>query len=72
MDKPTYAQTNAIYKWLSWVLPNAEAAHAAKWIEENRTKRETSVEMNRLHDLREKHELTRSTCFSGKFWEGYM
>ena len=72
MDEPTYAQVNTIYNWISWAMPTAEAQDATKWMKEHKNRKEVSVEMNRLHDLKAKHALTRESVFENKFWEGYF
>lgn len=70
--KPTDSQLNVIYRWMSWVMPTAEARAAAKWAEDHKTKQEVSVEMNRLHELRQKHALTRESCLNSKFWSEFF
>ena len=70
MDEPTYAQINTTYRWLSWVMPTAEAQDAANYMKK-KTRREVSREMSRLQDLKNGHKLTRQTLFEGKFWEDY-
>ena len=70
-NKPTDAQLNTLYTWLSWVILNAEARRAVKWIENNKTRQDTSREMSRLYDLKKNHSLTRETLFRGSFWQDY-
>lgn len=72
MDAPTYNQVNLMYNWMSWCMPTAEARDASAWAKENKSKQEVSREISRLHDLKDKHSLTRESCFAGKFWEGYF
>ena len=72
MDAPTYNQVELMYRWMVWCMPTAEAHDAARWVEKNKSKQEVSREISRLHDLKDKHALTRESCFAGKFWEGYF
>lgn len=69
-SEPTYAQVNTVYNWLSWVMPTPEARDAAQYTK-TKTRKEVSVEMARLSDLKRAHKLTREEVFNGKFWEDY-
>lgn len=70
-EKPTEAQLGVIYQWFRWEMPNAEASRACRWLEDNATRRDVSLEMNRLKILKNKRTLDRDNCFAGEIWEGY-
>lgn len=70
-SKPTYEQTNCIYRWLMWIMPTAKAAAASKYLEKNASKLEVSQEMNRLYKLKKARRLDAETAFSSKIWEGF-
>ena len=69
-NEPTYAQINTTYRWLCWVMPTPEAQDAAQYMK-TKTRKEASVEMGRLCDMKRAHKLTREEVFNGKFWEDY-
>lgn len=69
--KPTYNQTNCIYKWLSWKMPTAKAMAAANYLERTASRMEVSQEMNRLKKLKDARRLDEETAFSSKIWEGF-
>ena len=71
-DKPTYAQTNCIYRWFSWRMTNEEAKEASKWLGEHATRREVSDEMTRIKKLYDSHNLDRKTAFDSSIWEEYL
>lgn len=68
---PTYNQIQLIFRWLEWVIPTAEASYATHWAEKNRTKQQTSMEIDRLKKLRDESKLDKDTCFDSKYWAGY-
>jgi hypothetical protein len=51
-------------------MPTPEARDASQYMK-TKTKKEVSVEMARLYDLKKAHKLTREEVFNGKFWEDY-
>lgn len=69
--KPTYAQINRIYLWFKWIMPTPKAISASKWLENNATRRQVSVEMDRIKGLKDARNLTEETCFASPIWEGY-
>lgn len=68
---PTYNQIQLIFRWFDWCMPTAEASDATHWAEKNRTKQQTSMEIDRLMKLRDEHKLTREMCFGSKYWADY-
>jgi hypothetical protein len=70
-DKPTEAQINCIYRWLSWRMPNSEAADAAKWLQNNCNRKEVAKEMGRMKKLYDSHKLTRETAYESDVWSDY-
>lgn len=71
-DKPTEAQLNAIWTWIRWEMPSAEASDALAWLKENATRKQVSEEMNRIHELHENRRLNREECFKGEVWQEYF
>lgn len=69
--KPTYNQTNCIYRWLEWKMPTAKAMAAVKYLETHASKMQVSQEMNRLKVLKDSRRLNEETAFSSKLWEGF-
>lgn len=69
--KPTYNQTNCIYRWFEWKMPTAKAVAAAKYLEQTASRMEVSQEMNRLKLLKDSHRLDEETAFNSKIWEGF-
>jgi len=69
--EPTYAQTELIFKWISWKLPRKEAQDAVHWLEKHATRKEVSQEIARLHDLYHGHKLDKETLFKGAIWNDY-
>lgn len=72
-NKPSRAQAERIYQWLNWEarLPTELAQKAAKWVEENATKKQVIYEMQRMYQLKEKKNLNIDTCFNSSVWEGF-
>lgn len=70
-DEPTDAQVGALYHFIRWKMPDAEAIRACEWLRENTTRREVSYELNRVRRLYLDHKLTLDRCFEGDIWEGY-
>lgn len=69
--KPTYNQTNCIYRWLEWKMPIAKARAAVKYLERTASRLEVSQEMNRLKKLKDNRTLDNETAFNSKIWEGF-
>ena len=70
-DEPTYAQIQAVHRWMHWHMTSKEASHASKWLKEHATRKEVSDEIKRLHDLYYGHKLNKEECFNSNVWEGY-
>lgn len=70
-DKPTDKQIQVLYRWFHWNLPRDKACHALDWLQEHATRGEVSQEIDRVHDLYEKHSLSPERCFSSPIWDGY-
>ena len=70
-NRPTEEQLGIIFKWLSWKMPRTQAKDAVKFIEENKTKRETSEEIGRLKDLWKSRRLTTRNWNCSEFWVGF-
>lgn len=70
-DKPSEAQLGIIYKWLRWEMPNSKASEAVNWLEDHATRKEVSLEMDRLKKLRDSRRITKESCFDSAVWKGY-
>lgn len=70
-DEPTDSQINALYRWLSWNLPTAQARSAVKYLRDNSTRREVSIEMSRIKALFDSHALTKDNAFESEIWDDY-
>lgn len=70
-DEPTYGQIETIFSWLLPKLGREEAHDAVKWLEKTATRRDVSLEMNRLKELKDKGLLDASKCFTSEIWEGF-
>ena len=70
-DKPTDAQLYRVYSWIRWEMTNEQAQKAIAWLEETATRRDVSLEMTRLKELKEKRLLDGKNCFESQIWEGF-
>lgn len=70
-DKPSDAQLGVVFNWLRWEMPTVEASDAVKWLEGHATKKEVSLEMNRLKKLKDSRKINHDSCFNSAIWEGY-
>lgn len=70
-DEPTDMQLGIIYSWLVWKVDRETAKDAVKWLETSATRKDVSVEMNRLKILKDEHKLTEENCFDSEIWEGF-
>lgn len=70
-NKPTYAQIDTIFRWISWHLSDKEASFAVHWLREHASRRDVSKEMNRLYGLYHGHKLNKAECFNSGVWDGY-
>lgn len=71
-DKPTKEQINALWRWMKWQMPTAEAKDALDWLEENATRKQVSDEMTRIRELYLSRKLDRTECFKGEIWQEYF
>lgn len=70
-DEPTEAQLGTLYSWLRWEMDNDKAYEAIRWLELTATRRDVSIEMKRLKDLKRKRLLDGKNCFESEIWEGF-
>lgn len=69
-DKATDAQINALLNLMRWPMPPGLAPKAWRWLE-TKTRKEVSVEMDRVRNLYIAHKLDRDNLFSGPIWVGF-
>lgn len=70
-DEPTESQLGTIYSWFHWIMDNEQAYKAVVWLEKTATRRDVSIEMKRLRDLKQKRLLDAKNCFESEIWEGF-
>ena len=70
-NKPTDAQLDRLYYWLSWRIPTPTARDAIKWLGEHATRKEASDEMTRIRELFKTRKLDQETCFASPIWDDY-
>lgn len=71
-DKPTDAQLTGYYTIIKWSIPSDLARKAVIWLENCATRRDVSLEMDRIHPLAKTHRLNASNCFIGEIWKGFL